>query len=109
MCRSRRRTGRSSRISGRSYPAAQIIVALSPMITDTFPVGAMMRTKAAGRLQTIVAARTTAGDSKVSYFEFDDQNATPADGFGCDFHPSLTTNQKMSAKLVPVIRTLKSW
>lgn len=89
-------------------PAAPIIVALSPMFRDTFPVEQSIRRKAAARLKAIVAARTSKGDAKVSYFEFDEQHGG-ADGYACDFHPSQTTHEKMSAKLVTEIKTLMRW
>lgn len=84
------------------YPAARIIATLSPMITDI-----TIRTPAAQAIHNAVETRNDAGDANVTYFEFDPQLAS--DGYGCDFHPSVTTHQKMSKKLVPVIKALTGW
>jgi lysophospholipase L1-like esterase len=89
------------------YSSAAIIATLSPMLTDSYPAGATSRTTARARIQSVVRARNAAGDARVSYFEFDEQQAS--DGYACDFHPSMTTHQKMSAKLVPVIQSLTGW
>jgi lysophospholipase L1-like esterase len=90
------------------YPTAPILVALSPMLTASFPGAMSTRTTAAARLEAVVAARASAGDAKVSYFEFDEQNGA-ADGYGCGYHPGLTTHQKMSAKLVEAIKSVTGW
>jgi lysophospholipase L1-like esterase len=89
------------------YSSAAIVAAVSPMLTDRFPAGARLRAKARARIQSVVRARNAAGDAGVFYFEFDEQQAS--DGYACDSHPSITTHQKMSAKLVPVIRSLTGW
>ena len=46
-------------------------------------------------------------EEEEGFFEFDEQSAS--DGYGCDFHPSKTTQAKMSGKLVPTLKTLMGW
>jgi lysophospholipase L1-like esterase len=89
------------------YPNADIICALSPMLTDALPTSPMERSKARGSLQSAVRARRADGDTRVSYLEFDEQTAD--DGYGCDVHPSLKTHQQMATKLVSAIRSLTGW
>lgn len=85
------------KIRGR-YPAAQILVALSPMLEGA------NRTTCRGYLQKIV---TDSNDAKVSFVEFAQQNAS--DGLGCDYHPNLVTNQKMALVLESKIRAVTGW
>ncbi|HTM23501.1 MAG TPA: SGNH/GDSL hydrolase family protein [Kofleriaceae bacterium] len=85
------------------YPDADIVIALSPMLSDGFPVGAMHRTLAAGYLQDVVAG----AGSRVSYLALDEQ--LDSDGLGCDYHPGQVTQQKMAAALVEHVRGLTGW
>jgi lysophospholipase L1-like esterase len=85
------------------YPDTYIVVALSPMLSDDYPVGAMQRTLAAGYLQQVVAA----GGARESYLPLDEQLAS--DGLGCDYHPGETTQQKMADALVAQVRALTGW
>jgi lysophospholipase L1-like esterase len=54
-----------------------------------------------------VKASNDAGDSKVKAFEIEPQNA--ADGYGCDYHPSLATHEKMAAQVSAVLRATLGW
>jgi lysophospholipase L1-like esterase len=81
------------------YPNAPILGALSPMLAGT------SRTSARTYIESAIAA---AADPKITYFEFDVQDGTN-DGFGCDYHPSQTTQKKMSDKLVPAIKAVMGW
>jgi lysophospholipase L1-like esterase len=85
------------------YPAVPVVVALSPMLSDGFPSGAMHRTIAAGYLQEVVA---TAGGA-TSYLVLDEQVFD--DGLGCDYHPGEVTQQKMADALVAHLRPLMGW
>ena len=89
------------------YPAAWIIVAMSPMVSDAFPAGAMQRTILRTYLQDVVAAAAAAGDARVDYLEIAEQDA--ADGYGCDYHPSAATAAIMADALVAAIQTLVGW
>jgi lysophospholipase L1-like esterase len=83
------------------YPNAYVLCALSPLLGDP------NRSTARTYLNTVVSTLNAAGDKRVSYFEFAQQNF--ADGLGCDYHPSTTTQAKDSAMLVPAIKTLTGW
>ena len=48
-----------------------------------------------------------AGDERVHYFEFNEQDA--ANGMGAGWHPSVKTQQLMADKLVPEIRKALNW
>jgi lysophospholipase L1-like esterase len=87
------------------YPNATIVCTLSPMLADA--PGQPYRTSASGYINSVVTAANTAGDKKVLYFEFDVQQGT--DGYGCDWHPSATTHQKMATKLTATLKTALGW
>jgi lysophospholipase L1-like esterase len=86
------------------FPHAQVMLATSPMLTDSYPAGAMSRTKARGYLDTIAAMLA---DPNVHVVEIAEQ--LPADGYGCDYHPNEVTEHKMADALVPAIRAATGW
>src|SRR6185437_9930940 len=49
------------------YPDAWIVVAQSPMLSDGYPQGAMLRTKSAAYLNEIVNDRKAAGDTRITF------------------------------------------
>jgi lysophospholipase L1-like esterase len=83
------------------YPSAGIICALSPLLVDPD------RSTARTYIQNVVAQLNGGGDQRVVFLEFAQQLSS--DGYGCDYHPSQTTHQKMAAVLVPEVRTLAGW
>jgi lysophospholipase L1-like esterase len=89
------------------HPSARIVAALSPMLTDGYPAGEQHRSTARTYIQAAVSSRVSAGDTKVSFFEFDEQ--LESDGYGCDYHPSKITHQKMSNKLAADLKTSMGW
>jgi lysophospholipase L1-like esterase len=89
------------------YPNAEIVAADSPMLSNDFPAGAQARTKAIGYIDAAINARVGAGDTKISHVAIDEQLAS--DGYGCDYHPNQTTQQKMSAKLVAHLEARLGW
>jgi len=89
------------------YPSAYLIGALSPMLSDADPPGAVSRTKARAHIQTALRQRAGEGDARVSYVELDEQSAS--DGYGCNKHPSLKTHQRMAVKLAAAIHALTGW
>jgi lysophospholipase L1-like esterase len=88
------------RIRG-SYPDALILATVGPLLSGTDLSTARMY------INAVVAARTAAGDAKIKSFELAPTNA--ADGYGCDWHPSLRTHQIMADALVTQLRAELDW
>ncbi len=78
------------------YPKARIYLAVGPMLSGT------SYTAAKNYLNGVISARAAAQDTNLALLEFGTQDA--ADGLGCDYHPSLTTHQKMADKLVAALK-----
>lgn len=85
------------------YPAAHLLLMMGPLLTDGYPEGRKAYTTARAALHQIVERRTRAGDDKVHFFEV--TRATPEEGFGCDWHPSIKTHNRMAQELVLELRT----
>ena len=81
-----------------AYPEAHIFCALGSMLSGS------NLTTARSYLTAVVAA---VDDSKVHFVEFAEQAA--ADGYGCDWHPSIATNEIMADTLAAAIRTQLGW
>lgn len=86
----------------KKYPDAHLFVMMGPLLTDDYPEGRQAYTKARAALTGIVERRTQAGDSKLHFFEV--ARATPAEGFGCNYHPSTKTHERMAEKLVQELK-----
>jgi len=83
------------------YPEALILATVGPLLT-----GADLAT-ARLYIANVVKKRNDAGDAKVQAFELAPTNA--ADGYGCDWHPSLATHQKMAATVTAAIKAKLPW
>jgi lysophospholipase L1-like esterase len=83
------------------YSKARIFLAVGPMLSGA------SYDAAKGYLTNVIAARSTAGDKNLALLEFGTQD--PADGLGCDSHPTLKTHQKMSDKLVAALKADLGW
>jgi lysophospholipase L1-like esterase len=86
------------------FPSAKVLMATSPMLGDGFPAGQMHRTKARNYLDLAAAM---IGDPDVSVVEIAEQRA--ADGYGCDYHPNVATNQIMTTAITAEIRRVTGW
>lgn len=64
-------------------------------------------TKARGYIDNVVKSFKDKGDDKISSFTIEPQNS--ADGYGCDWHPSLATHQKMAAALESALKAALGW
>jgi lysophospholipase L1-like esterase len=84
------------------YPTATIFLAVGPMLGDP------SLTTARGYVQGVVSTETQAGDTRIAYVEFAQQDIA-ADGAGCDYHPSLATHQKMATVLTAAIKGKLGW
>jgi lysophospholipase L1-like esterase len=58
-------------------------------------------------LKEVIKTRASEGDTKMSYLEYPVQVA--ADGYGCDWHPSVATQAKMAALLVAELKKQLAW
>ncbi len=83
------------------YPKARFYLAVGPMLSGT------AYDQAKAYINGVIGARSSAGDKNVALLEFGTQD--PADGLGCDSHPTLTTHQKMSVKLVAALTADLGW
>lgn len=83
------------------YPKTFFILSIGPMLD-----GANL-TAVRGHLQAIMQTRAGEGDPKVSYLEFPTQ--IQADGYGCDYHPSPSTNMKMATALTAELKAHLGW
>lgn len=91
----------------KAYPAALIVCALGPMLTDVYPEGHQSLTKARRYMKVAVGKLKAAGDAKVELLEFPEQKH--ADGLGCGFHPSPRTHKQMADRLVAFTREKLGW
>lgn len=80
------------------YPSAWIVCAAGTML------GASELAKADAYIQSAVARL---GDKRVSTLDLGVQQQS--DGIGCDWHPSLATQQKMGAALAAHIKSVMGW
>jgi hypothetical protein len=83
------------------YADAWILCTIGPMLSGSDLDAA--RTDIAGA----VTQRTQAGDAKVKTFELTPQDG--ADGYGCDWHPSLATHEKMATVLTAELKSTLGW
>lgn len=84
-----------------AYADAVIVCTVGPMLFgDDLTIA---RDAIAGA----VSARASAGDEKVRLFQL--AVTDPANGYGCDWHPSLRTHQVMADTLTEVLRNELNW
>jgi lysophospholipase L1-like esterase len=89
------------------YPDAQLFAAVGPLLSDAYPEGRHALTTVRTTLRELVGARTSGGDAKLHYLEFEPVLAD--EGYGCDFHPSVKTHTRMAAELVSALSTTLGW
>jgi len=82
------------------YPDAVILCTIGPVVFDGLP-------EAEKTISRAVHSRVAAGDAKVKAFEL--APTDPANGYGCDWHPSLRTHQTMAKRLTAVLKTELGW
>ncbi len=82
------------------YAEAFILCTIGPLLSGT-DLDAVRR-----NIQAAIAARSSAGDTHLEYYELKTPNGTPN---GCDYHPSLATQAAMAAELEAEIHTQLGW
>ena len=87
------------------HPEAWLFLAIGSMLSGSG------RSAVLGQLQALVAARTEAGDRRVSLLDLGVQNLG-ADGSvptGCDWHPSVAEHERMAGILESELRARLGW
>jgi hypothetical protein len=90
-----------------TYPDAAIFCTLGPNLSDYWPEGALTLTRARAAIQGAVSALADAGDARVFFVEF--PLVMESEGWGCDYHPSLTTHARMGEQLAAAIAEQLGW
>lgn len=85
----------------KKYPSTFFVLTIGPMLDGS------NLTAIKGHIQAVIQTLGSEGDSKMSFLEFPVQ--VEADGMGCDWHPSATTNAKMATLLVAELKTRLGW
>ena len=80
------------------YPASLILCTVAPLL------GGADLTTARAAIDAAVAATA---DTRIKSFTMDETD--PADGFGCDYHPSVKTHEKMAAALTAKLKQELGW
>ena len=84
-----------------AYADALILCTVGPLLNGTD------LTSARAYIDAAVAQRASAGDANVQTFELEPTN--PADGYGCDYHPSLRTHEVMADVLTSILQAELGW
>lgn len=89
------------------YPSAHLVLVVGPMLADDYPPHSRALSKARRTALGLVAERRAHGDRAISFLEM--FGASPEEGYGCDYHPSLRTHHRMADTLVAHVRTTLGW
>jgi lysophospholipase L1-like esterase len=81
------------------YPSAVVLCTVAPIL------GGEDLAVAQAAIQAAVQARNDAGDADVAFIDL----IVPAEGWGCDWHPSVATNQAMADLLVLELQAALGW
>jgi lysophospholipase L1-like esterase len=84
-----------------AYPDAIILCTVGPLLSGTDLATAR------SAITNSVQARVDAGDGQVKTFELAETD--PANGYGCDWHPSQRTHQIMADTLTTTLRAELGW
>jgi lysophospholipase L1-like esterase len=85
-----------------TYADAYILLAFGPLLTDDYPEGMQALTTVRKALAEVVSTHHERGDKRISVLEFG--RPTPEEGWGCDFHPTVQTHERMAAELVAALQ-----
>lgn len=87
-------------------PKAKIFLAVSPMVTDLFPLD-NARSEFRSTLRGIVDELNAGGDEDVFALELVEMGSRY--GLGCDYHPNLAVHRIMAEQVVGAIRAKTCW
>lgn len=84
------------------YPDARFYLAVGPMLSgESYDA-------AKAHLENVMAARAADGDDNLALLEFSPIDQA-SEGLGCDYHPTIVTNERMAATLVARLRADLGW
>jgi lysophospholipase L1-like esterase len=90
------------------YASADVFCALGPMLSDGKPEDPRHALSSArAGIQSALSERRRAGDQKLHFLEFPEQNAQV--GYGCDWHPNLEQHRLMAALLEAELKAKLGW
>jgi lysophospholipase L1-like esterase len=84
------------------YPNAYVFLVIGPMLSDP------NLTAARGYLDQVAMARSGAGDKRVQQILVEPQDQSK-NGIGCDYHPSVATDDAMGKSIASTIKTTMGW
>lgn len=87
-----------------NYPAATLVLAGSPMLSDSYPTSA--EAQHTSLLRAITAVQTQMNDANVRVLDLPTMNTTIT---ACDYHPSAAEQVTMSGLLVTELRAALGW
>lgn len=90
-----------------AYGAVPIVFLIGPLLTDSYPAGAMKLTRARRYMAALETDLKRAGETNVVFVEVPTQRAE--DGYGCGFHPSARTHAIMAEILTKVLEDRLGW
>lgn len=91
----------------RRYPEAYVLCTVGPLLNDVSPPGKRPLSTVRSALENAVRARAEAGDRNAGVLEF--SAPSPAEGHGCDYHPSRATHRRMADVLATRLRQALGW
>lgn len=86
------------------HPAAVLVLASSPMLSDGYPEGQPSATNQVAAIRRVVAARNAAGDANVHALEVTRQR-----GEGCGTHPSVAQQAATARELEAFLKRVMRW
>ncbi len=86
-------------------PKAPLIIALGPMLSDSYPEGEQAWSNIQADAAAIQRQRRADGDENVHVLTIDPQSAP----FGEDWHPSAAEHRVMARKVTDLIKSLLHW
>jgi lysophospholipase L1-like esterase len=91
----------------RDYPAALLVLTVSPSVSDPEPAGRASRTNVTAGVHAVVTERVAAGDDRV--LELAPTIATAAELVGCNGHGTPAFHTRVASEIAPVIAAKLGW
>lgn len=89
----------------RAHPGVPLLIAHSPMLSDSYPAGQQQRSAATRYLAEVVASLRQSG-VRVRFVDFAEQSDT---GLGCDWHPGPSHHRQMADLLTAELKRELGW